>query len=241
MSVFRSENGNIYLDSQYCEFYIPMYYFDGAHGKFAVDNGNTINVLGIFNVGIFEKDQLKEMRVLNLPTFITINVYESDIREVTLSTGDQLPCKVVKYLKNSNIMSSTIISDDENVKKFLNFLTSGSLPKIVPYSDLLRVWLKNQTINAIDFDVSSCYLELVLSTMCRDKDNLSRKFSKIASNPGIDDYDYKFVSMRQICQYNSTFTAITFEDMDSMITTSINKSRDKVKENESPVEKIIKF
>ena len=48
-------------------------------------------------------------------------------------------------------------------------------------------------------------------------------------------------SIRQICQYTSTFTAVTFEDLDSMVTTSLNRERENIPETESPIEKIIKM
>ena len=48
-------------------------------------------------------------------------------------------------------------------------------------------------------------------------------------------------SIRSVCQYASTFSAITFEDMDSMITASVNRLRDKKEESESPVENLFKM
>lgn len=237
-SIFRSEGDYIYLDASYCEFYIPMSYFDSSR-NFAEDFNDTIKVLGIFNVGIFENGKFKELRTLNLPTTITINVYDSEIREIKMSNGETTQCKVVKYLKNAKIMRSVVFQDDEPVKKYLQFLISGKIPNIIPYSQQLRVWRKNQVLNGIHFGVSSVYLELVLSVVNRNPKKLNEKFSKVAEENG--DFDYKFASIRQICQYNSTFTALTFEDIDSMITTSLNKSRNKVKERESPIEQIIKF
>lgn len=238
MSVFRSDNDFIYLDIPYCEFYIPMYYFDTTK-RFAEDLGDKINVLGIFNVGIFSNGKLQEMKTLNLPTMITINVYDSEVRDVKLSDGEILPCKVVKYLKDSKIMNSVLFEDDSYSKDYLKYITSGNIPKIVPYSKALKVWRKNQRLNGVHFGVSSCYLEIVLATMYRNPNDLSQKFSVIAQDVG--DYDYATASIRQICQYNSTFTALTYEDIDSMITTSLNKTREKSKETVSPVEQIIKF
>lgn len=240
MDVFRSDGNFIYLNASYCEFYIPMYYFDTTR-RFAEDLSDHIDVLGLFNVGIFENGKLIDMRTLNLPTKISIFVYDTELREVEMSNGELLQCKVVKYLKNAKIMQSMIFEDDSNSKDYLKFITSGNLPKIIPYSKAAQVWRKNQELNSVHFGVSSLYLELILAVMHRNPDDLSQKFAKIASTEGVSDYDYTTASIRQICQYNSTFTAITFEDIDSMITTSLNKARDKAKEVESPVEQIIKF
>lgn len=240
MGVFKSDGSFIYLEASYCEFYIPMYYFDTTR-RFAEDMSDHIDVLGLFNVGIFENGKLKEMKTLNLPTMISIFVYDSELREVQMSNGESLQCKVVKYLKGAKIMQSMIFEDDTNSKNYLQFITSGNLPRIIPYSKAATVWRKNQELNNVHFGVSSLYLELILAVMHRNPNDLSQKFAKIASKDGVSEYDYATASIRQICQYNSTFTALTFEDIDSMITTSLNKSREKVKETESPVEQIIKF
>ena len=48
-------------------------------------------------------------------------------------------------------------------------------------------------------------------------------------------------SIRQICQYNSTFTGIIYEDIDSMITSAINRNRNGKEEGDTPMEKIIKM
>ena len=217
-----------------------MYYFSSTK-KFAEDLSSKINVLGFFNIGIFENGKLKEMKTLNLPTMITINVPDSELREVEMLNGEVMQCKVIKYLKDANIMQSMIFEDDTNATMFLQCILSGDLPKIIPYSKILEVWMKNQELNNVNFGVSSCYLELILSVMYRNPNNMTEKFAKIASNKDVSDYDYAAGSIRQICQYNSTFSALTFEDIDSMITTSLNRSRDKIKENPSPVEQIIKY
>ena len=48
-------------------------------------------------------------------------------------------------------------------------------------------------------------------------------------------------SIRKICQYASTFSSITFEDIDSMITTSVNRAREKKPEADTPVEMLFKL
>ena len=52
---FKSDGRYIYLLKKYCEFYIPMSYFDDTAG-FAQDYGATVNAMGIFNVGFLFGD-----------------------------------------------------------------------------------------------------------------------------------------------------------------------------------------
>lgn len=240
---FRSDKRFIYLEKPYCEFYIPMKYFDGVAG-FATDFGSTIKTMGVFDVGFFENDQLKEMRVLNLPSWITVYVNDFEISNIKLPGEDQeVQCKVLKFYKGNKVMNATIVEDSENAEMYLKFITNGKVPSSVPYNQSLRLWRKNQVLNGVHLGVPSVIEELILSATYRDKNDQTKKFATVigADPKHVSQFDYKMVSARQICQFTSTFTAVTFEDIDSMITSSINRARNKTEEKPSPIEKIIKM
>lgn len=242
MNFFRSDNKYIYLNSPYCEFYIPMYYFDGI-GGFAEDLGQHIRTLGVFDVGFFENGKLKEMHVMNVPTWIDVVVYDSEIRDIRLP-GDTstTQCKVLKFFKDQVVMNSTIIEDSSNAEAYLNFVTKGKIPPIVPYEESIQIWRKNQELNSANLGVPSVILELILSVSYRDKKNPGNKFAHvIGSNLDVSQYDYVMNNIRQICQYTSTFTALTFEDVDAMVTTSLNRTRKHKPEAVSPLEDLIKL
>lgn len=242
MGYFRSDQRYIYLEKPYCEFYIPLTYFEGQSG-YAEDLGQIIKGLGIFNVGFFENGDLKEMRVLSIPTWIEMYVYDSENRVVNLSGSGSTSCKVLKYFEGNKVMNSTVIEDSSNAELYLKFVTQGKIPSTVPYDESLSLWRKNQEINGVHLGVPSVIEELILSVAYRDKKNPGQKFSHvIGKNPkAVSQYDYTMASIRQICQYTSTFTALTFEDIDSMITTSLNRTRERNPEADSPIEKIIKM
>lgn len=237
--VYEDDGTYIVLKIPHCEFYLPME--DFAKTDRAEDLGDTIRCFGLFNVGLFKDNKLVEMRTMNLPTSIELNVYDSEIRDVKLKNGLTKQCKVLKYIKGQKIMYSSVFKDDIYAKRYLRFILTGTVPDIVPYSKALDVWLKNQRMNDANFGVSLAHLECVLAVYNRNPNNLSEKFSVIAGDEGVSDYDYATASVRQICQYNSTFTSLTFEDFDSMATSSLNRTRRKIPETPSPVEKIIKM
>jgi len=240
---FKSDDRYIYLVKKYCEFYIPMSYFDGTSG-FAQDMGPTINVMGIFNVGFFEDGKLLETRIMNLPSWITVYVYDSVVKSIKLpGEPEPVQCKVLQYYEGNKVMNATIIEDSENCERYMDFVLKGKVPSSVPYDASLRLWRKNQAMNAVHLGVPSVIEELILSATYRYKDDVTQKFARvIGKDPkNISQYDYKAVNVRQICQFTSTFTAVTFEDIDSMITSSLNRSREHKEEAVSPIEQVIKM
>ena len=242
MGYFSIKDNDIILSgAENCEFYIPMEYFE--NDKFASDYGSTISSLGIFITRFYKEGRLIEEWTMAIPTWIKLYVYEYTIESVKLPGYDTvMNCKVLRYSKGAKVMESRIIEDSDNAVKYLRFITQGKIPRTIPYEKTLELWWKNQELNGITLGVPSIILELILSVCYRDKDDPSKKFSaKIGKDLSVSQYDYLMMSIRQICQYASTFTALTFEDFDSMVTSSLNKTREKKNETESPVEKVIKM
>jgi hypothetical protein len=240
--VFKIDGNFIYLTAPYCEFYIPQSFFKSS-GNFAEDRGEIIRGIGLFNVGIFSDGKLVEMKTLNIPTWIEMYVHESENRDVQLpGSNEPEPCRVLIYYQGSKVMNSKIIEDSSNAESYLSLICGGKVPTSVPYSKSAQVWRKNQQMNGVNLGVPAVIEEMILSVSYRNKDNLGQKFCKVVGqNKEVSDYGYEMASIRQICQYASTFTALWFEDFDSMVTTSLNRTRENKPEANSPLEKIIKM
>lgn len=240
--IFKSEKNDIILTDKYCEFYIPKNYFDDSN-KFSEDYGKTIHTIGIFNVGIFNDGKLSYIDTLELPSWIDIYRYESEERNINLPGSPNTPCYVYKYFNGNPVFANSLIIDSLNAEIFLRLVTKGKLPTSIPYSKSIEMWLKNMEIAEVNFGVPSVVLEMILGISYRDKNDVTRKFAKVIGMPGskVSEYDYVMASIRQICQFTSTFTAVTFEDIDTMITASINRERENKPETKSPVEELFRM
>ena len=239
-SYFKKENGFIYSDVEYMEFYVPLEFFDQTK-RYAVDFSSYIETLGLFYVGIFKGGQLQEYKVMKQPYQISVFVYDSEHKNVSLPSGETA-CKILKFNKGAKIMNAKIIQDAQTSLQYLDMVMGGKIPPSVPYDMAADVFQKNKMVNKVNFGVRPEVEEMVIALNYRNPNNLAEPFAKLyGSDLSVSPYAYKTVSTRQICQYASTFSSLTFEDMDSMITTSINRSRDKGVEQFSPVEEIIKM
>lgn len=205
--------------------------------------GNSINVLGLLNCkGYDSKDKMIFKEVINLPSMITI--FPDNIEERTEDIGnDQGPIKytICTFYKNSKVMSKYITQDSDNVQSFLDMMMRAKIVG-VPYDSLMDIWLKNLEINKVNLGVPNAILELIISEIYRDADDMTHNYAYAKNNnPKIRDTYYIPANERQLCAKNSTFAALSFEDVDSMITYSLNMNNQQKKQKISPIEKVIKY
>lgn len=240
--LFRSDGTDVFVDCNYFEMYIPDSYFD--NGSRCEDLGNMINLFGVTTVGIFDKSgKFERYATLNIPSWNKYYVYDSEKRSMDLPGLGKANCTVYKYMKGHKLCISNILEDSSNAQLFLRDITYGKLPASIPYNKSLFLWRKNQQMNKVNFGVPSVIQEVVLSCSYRYKKDPSIKFAKIIGRKGTTAtmFDYEMASIRRICQVTSTFTGITFESFDDMVTTAINRSREHGNETPSPLEDLLKL
>jgi hypothetical protein len=237
---FTNKNGFIYLDADYAEVYIPKYYFD--NNKFAEDFGTKVSTIGLLVVGFGKNGTITEKKILNLPTLIELFITDYEDRNVEIKEGEFEKCKVLIYNKGNKIMNDNLTENSENVGTFLDLVLAGKIPDIIPYDKSIDIWLKNQSMNNVNFGVSPLIEELILSVAYRYKNDISKKFAEvIGKDPNVSLFDYKMSSIREICQYTSTFAGLTFEDFNGMATTALNRSANHEVETPSPLEVLFKL
>ena len=241
MGSFRSDGKFIYLEDSHMEFYVPVDYFDESK-HFAKDYSSYIEVLGVFDVGLFKDGKVYDYKVLNHPYMIKAYVYDSEIKTVNIPKAGEVKCKVISFEKGQKIMDASIVQDSVNGLMFLNLIIGGKIPKLCPYNKAYSLWIKNKEMHGVNFGVRPEVEEMILALVYREKGKLTSKFSKYY---GLDEkanpYNFELADLRKVCQYASTFSAVTFEDFDTMVTTSINRSRNHTPESYSPIEDTIKM
>lgn len=264
----KIEGNKCLFIGKYMEAYIPEFYF--KTNNLAQINGASIDTIGIFTFKVFETDDLNEINKLrpktklntfNLPLTITtcptnkrtlnldlledgskneeVNLEETDLEDEEIESK----YLILQYYENDVFLENiNVIQNSNDMVKFMALVNSGKIPNTVAYDKLSMLQLNASKMAGIDLGVTSATVEMTLSELCRDPKNIGRPFRyAINQNDKLDMHDYKMASIKKIAMLNSTFTAITFEDMTTSLVYSINRNTANEPELTSPVEKVIKY
>jgi hypothetical protein len=237
-NLLYNSNGRIYNNS-YCEIYIPTTYFDTA--GFATNNGSTIETLGLLYIQEFKNGAPQGIKLLNIPTILTINIYETSETAITIHglTIDVLSCN---YVKDSFMFFEYITQGREVAELFLRYMMNGKLPKTLDYAKIADIWWKNLELANISFNVPSKIYESIIASIYRNPNDVKQRFGEYyGKSPFISGYRYKTGNIRDIVENLSTFSGLVYEDINRMITSGINNTIEGVEEPVSPLEKIIRY
>jgi len=243
---FYKENDTIKLNVPYAEIYIPYDLFGDPEKESPVAYfyGDGIRTIGLFNMRFYkseddDRDSAK-LRTFCYPNNIDTYPFEWEILTLKLSE-DLEPDKyyVLKYRKGDIVMNDLVKMSSKNCERFLNLLIKGKLPTGIPYTDLLFSWIKNLEINDVNPGVPSLIMQFIISENCRSKDNPMLQFRKVAGKGNVKMTDYKVYNMVNVASHTSVMAALTFERFGDMLTSALNMTKSGVKQNKSPLEKVL--
>lgn len=234
-----SKDGRVH-NTNYCEIYIPIEYFDEG-GGFATNRGTSIETLGLLYIQEFKDGTPQGIKLLNIPAIMTINVYETSDDEINIH-GQHIRVIACKYIKDSYMFLTSITQGREVAELFLRFMMGGKLPKTLDYAKLADMWWKNLALADVSFKVPSKIYESIIAAIYRNPNDIKQRFGEYyGKSTSVSGYKYQTGNIRDIVENLSTFSGIVYEDINRMITSGINNSLEGREEPVSPLEKIIKY
>ena len=241
------KNGIYYLDEGRLDLYTPQSYLSTIN---RID-GETMNAFGLMFYKYYKnpKDtKPTKVGVLNDPSMITlypvdINMKVKDkIWDGIYEDANENEYTVLSFNAGGRLMNQNIVKNLDNVTTFMDLMLGRKLDNNIPYNMLVQCWIKNLDMNGESLGIPYTDLNLVVYELCRSKKDNSKRFGELfGRNPKMSPVGYEFVGIRQICASNSVFTALSFEDMNSMLDSSLNITQKEKDQKVSPVEQIIKF
>jgi hypothetical protein len=231
--IFSETDGKLILTVPYAEVMIPSSYFKDGIARWI---GDRVSTLCIFEFVTFTsenaKSGVKHLMSLPLEKVLSFSSHYED--------GKGEDKMVILQLRKGDVFmdSMDVTRSAESTKSFIKLLHSGHMPEMLPYDQVLRTYMDSLEINGVDLEVPFVILENIISEIYRNAKDITVPARKIAGLPGAV---LKPVNLKRLAQLNSTFAAISFEDMGQSIVTSIGRSKKGIKDAESPVEKSILY
>ena len=245
ISSLERKNNSIIFTGERMHIYIPKNYFDK---KLASYNGKFVYSMGIFLFEIttdekFNKNIDGVFHTLKLPVKINFEYSSTFSCKKKIKNFDEDSYNVFILEKNNIFMDNIYKEQNPQVcKEFMDALHGGNIPKIVPYNEIIELYLDNINITKMDLRNPSVIFEIIISEVCRYKNNMKIPFRKIiGKDNNISEYEYKNINIKSVPNLNSTFSDLAFEDLKQALISSIKKTKTGEKELESPVEKTIKY
>jgi hypothetical protein len=221
------------------EVYIPISYFESES---AYIMSNTVVTLGIFIVKTYSSETSSGATGRFLLPF-TINTIPDKMENVTAELyGSTDNYKKLTYY-NGDVFIDNVnaIAKLKNLVDFIGMIHSGKVPKFIDYKDVAKIEMDLMELNSSSLGVNFIILHLIISEIYRQKNDITKPFRFSYKADKVNELDYMPINLVDIPRVSSTFTALSFQDMDFAIISSVNKYRNNVADVESPVEKVIKY
>lgn len=247
---FRKTTKNkVLFIGEYMEVYIPT--IDFSH-KMASISGQIIKTYGMFEIHIWDK--IPENN--EAPKYITRYMYSSKItliptsiitKTVSICNGENTPCTVLQFRKNSIFIDNTDVKQDgATASTFINAIFEAFLPQTIKYDEFVKLFMECGKINGINFGVNATTIEVIFAAQCRYAKDLSLPYrvylNKVASvKENASSKMLKLVKLVDLPHFTSTFSAFTFQNIDYAITSSALRHEQGKKEEESDIEKIMRY
>lgn len=228
----------------YMECYIPQDTFDKGISYFV---GDILNTVGLFNLRVnmtANADITKQkLHTFNAPSMITMKPSSTEKKTLALIPGKpEVAYTVLKFFNGDAVLTTldAIQSVDNTDLFMMKMLTLGKLPDTLTYNDGFKSYLKNLEMNKINLDTPAPTLSVIYSEIYRYNKDVGIPFRQAYGKGLCGPYDYTTANMRTIASLTSTFSAMTFEDIDNMVIRSVNRKRYNSKNAESPIENLLK-
>lgn len=238
------KNGTVMnVNVPYLEAYIPAYYFP----KCAKEFGRDFQVYGLFPYMTFtdtDKSGPSKLEIFGLPTVFFTTPTSYEVREIQFQRGAKDKYYVLQYNRGDTMVKNTeVIQTMKNVEILLDLLTYGNIIDTLPYGDVVKLVVKAMRINGTSLRTPLVTIEGVISEIYRYRKDPSYPLRFYIGKEFTNDmqYNYQASNLREVCGANSSFSAVTFEDVDTALTLAISKSRYGRRQADSPVEELLKM
>lgn len=232
-------DGSVILNAAKIAFYVPASNFVA---ELSTEIGNTVKTIATLFVDVWPTET-SEPELFRIDIPVQISVMFSEKNQVTEDFDGTGTVKYNVYyaIRNEVVFPSKIhVQSIESAKLFINALNGAKLSTDIEYNSILDAYKENARLNGVKFGVPSILIEAMISEMTRDKDDITIPFRIKAGSTG-QQKGYQFAKIKNLAQVTSVFAALSFENMNMSIISSVNLTRSGRKQVVQPIEKVIHY
>lgn len=244
---FLNEIDNkVYFTGNNMDIFIPDSYFKDGLANYI---GDKVTTLGIFKFAVYhsENKDKPEVYTLSLPINTTFQFEDEKTSDIILGEKMKEKYHIFNIEKGMEFCESTMVDENASAsKKFIFMINAGHInEKDVNYSDLIRLYLYNLSINNVGLENQAVMYELTLATLCRLETDTTIEFREALNSPSkypnLTEHDYKMIPVTKIPALTSTFGGLMFEDIKESVISGILRTKSGQSDERSPLEDVIKY
>lgn len=224
---------------------LDVFVYEKYLGGLTNISGNVVHSIGLLPYMWFAKwDDTKPTKTGTIKFPANVTFYPTDVESnktvKIYPESDDKKYTVLSFFEKDKCWSPLLIKSMDAPMDFTQALLAAKLDTNIPYNILSPYWQLIGDKNGFDLGVPGPTMDVVIRQICRYKKDRSMLYSKaLEKYPNLGQVSYQFMSSRDLCAVSGVFPAISFEDINAMIDSSINISKSGKEQNHSPVEDII--
>lgn len=230
-------NSVLVKDNKYVEIRIPDILFKN---KISNITGDKITTFAFLDILVWDNVNDRSIKNATKIRFRLPNIIVTQPHRIYHDNKEEE--HVLEYYGGDLFIISTKVPMSPSVVvSYFNLILSGKVPSDISYGDISKYLEECAILNNFNMKVNSLFIDLIVSVVCRDPNNLSRQFREaIKDNPKISMHSREMVNMEIIPALTSQFGAITSGNPKYGITTTIGAIRSgDMKPENSDIEKAI--
>ena len=220
--------------------FVHSYYFDK---NLAFYEGSNITTVGVLYLEVLPKlGQPAQTFALDLPIDLSVHFTStSKVRRKFKGMAEEDEFEVFIVPKGEVFINSmTHIVRPASVKGFLDYLMAGTLPDETPYSRLLTYVRNAASMNNFSLGVPSLLLEVMVSELCRNKDEETQSFRYVAGQSGAE-LGYVSAKIKDIPKLSSVFSGVSFENINEALISGVLLTKEGKEQKDPPSEKVLHY
>lgn len=241
-----SRQGNsVVFNGDVLNIYIPTKSFERKQAKY---NGEYITTMGMFIFEIQTFEQIEKgmsgiFHRLTIPNNIDFQYTDSSKFKGKIDKYPNDEYTVFRLEKGDKFIANVFVQQISSaVITFVKALHGGSMPKSISYDEILGLYHNVLELNNVSLNAPSLIYELSIAEVCRSKKDQSKPFrDAVNKKPDMSRYDYVNINLNKLPMLNSTFSGLTFENMNDAIIKSLDRTETGGEEKFSPLERPIKY